>query len=116
VHRWLKHGGTFAFSVEHPIFTARMEQNWYSGTQGERLHWPVDEYQSQGLRRTNWLAKDVIKYHRTVETYVNALLDCGFGLKRLLEPTPSQAWVTKHSDLSDEWRRPAFLILAVEKS
>jgi SAM-dependent methyltransferase len=115
-YRWLKAAGVLAFSVEHPMFTARAEQNWCVGAQGERLHWPVDKYQQEGRRQTNWLAPDVIKYHRTVATYVNALLDCGFRLTRLLEPAPPEEFVRRHPELCDEWRRPAFLVISAEKS
>ncbi len=45
IHHYLIPGGTFVLSVEHPIFTALAEQDWYYGQHGERLHWPVDHYQ-----------------------------------------------------------------------
>jgi hypothetical protein len=67
----------FLFSVEHPIFTARPAQDWYYGPGGERLHWPIDHYQEEGRRKTNWLTDNVIKYHRTVATYVNTVIETG---------------------------------------
>ena len=79
----------FVLSVEHPIFTAREAQDWQRGTVGEILHWPVDDYQREGRRHTRWMADDVIKYHRTVATTVNTLIDGGFRIVRLLEPEPT---------------------------
>lgn len=65
VYQCLKPAGSFVFSVEHPIFTSRNEQDWHCDDQGNRLHWPVDHYQSEGLRETTFLTENVIKYHRT---------------------------------------------------
>jgi SAM-dependent methyltransferase len=38
VYDCLKPGGSFVFSVEHPIFTSRKEQDWYYDDNGNRLH------------------------------------------------------------------------------
>src|ERR1700751_2593561 len=84
-------GGTFVLSVEHPIFTALAAQDWYYGQHGERLHWPVDHYQEEGPRQARFLGHDVVKYHRTVATYMNALIGSGFTITHLTEPQPTQA-------------------------
>jgi SAM-dependent methyltransferase len=115
VHRSLATGGTFVLSVEHPVFTARAAQDWHCGPNGERLHWPIDNYQEEGLRRTRWMADDVVKYHRTVATYVNALIDSCFRLTRLLEPEPSPEMLIERPAMKDERRRPIFLLIAAVK-
>src|SRR5699024_8491898 len=38
VNRWLIPGGSFVFTVEHPIFTSRDEQDWYCDENRNRLH------------------------------------------------------------------------------
>ncbi len=115
VHHFLAPGGCFVFSVEHPIFTAVAAQDWCRGPNGEPLHWPVDDYQNEGIRHTHWLAEDVVKYHRTLATYVNSLLDAGFRIVRVLEPEPSREMLVERPELRDECRRPMFLLLAAEK-
>lgn len=60
VYDYLKPGRTFTFSVEHPIFTSRHKQDWYRDGKGYPLHWPVDHYQSKGLRETTFLTENVI--------------------------------------------------------
>lgn len=115
VHDLLVPGGSFVFSAEHPIFTAREGQDWYYGDNGERLHWPVDHYQQEGIRHNDWLAEGVIKYHRTVERYVNCVLDAGFRLDRLAEPAPSPAALAEHPEWVDEVRRPIFLLIAATR-
>jgi len=115
VQRCLVEGGSFVFSVEHPIFSAREAQDWHYGPDGNPLHWPVDNYQRQGVRHTSWLADDVVKYHRTIESYVNAMLDAGFALTRLVEPGPTPEMLEEHPEWSDETRRPIFLLLAANR-
>jgi SAM-dependent methyltransferase len=113
IHHYLTLNGLFLFSVEHPIFTAVPTQDWYYGSTGERLHWPVDNYQSEGRRQTNWLTDNVVKYHRTLATYVNTLIESGFRISRLEEPKP----VSELTDLDekDQFRRPPFLVIAAIK-
>jgi SAM-dependent methyltransferase len=113
VQRCLKPGGDFIFSVEHPVFTARAAQDWYYDEQGKALHWPLDNYQQEGLRKTRFLGNDdVIKYHRTIATQVNTLIGAGFRITRLLEPPPAQEILNKHPEYKDELRRPLFLLIA----
>src|SRR5699024_4185472 len=71
-------GGSFVFSVEHPIFTSRIEQDWYYDNQGNLQHWPVDNYQSEGIRQTTFCNIHVIKYHSTISTYLNDLIKTSF--------------------------------------
>jgi SAM-dependent methyltransferase len=115
VYRFLKAGGSFVFSVEHAIFTALAAQDWYYGPDGERQHWPVDNYQEEGARLTRFLGHDVVKYHRTIETYVNSLIDAGFTLTRLVEPQPTRARLEQRPETWEEMRRPMFLLLAAVK-
>jgi len=115
VYHCLVLGGAFVFSVEHPIFTALAAQDWYYGQHGERLHWPVDHYQDEGLRQARFLDHDVVKYHRTLATYLNTIIDAGFIITRLSEPQPTQEMLNKHPDMRDETRRPMFLLISALK-
>ncbi|TCP29421.1 methyltransferase family protein [Scopulibacillus darangshiensis] len=111
----LKPGGAFVFSVEHPIFTSRNEQDWYVDDQGRRLHWPVDNYQLEGLRETSFLTEDVVKYHSTFATYINDVINAGFSIKAVREPMPSEDMLKNIPEMKDENRRPMFLIVSAEK-
>lgn len=116
VHHCLVSGGTFILSVEHPVFTALAAQDWYYSSEGERLHWPVDDYQKEGLRQARFLDNDVVKYHRTIATYVNALIDSGFRITKLAEPQPTQETLDKYPEMKDETRRPIFLLISAVKN
>lgn len=115
IYDCLKPGGSFVFSVEHPIFTSRNEQDWYHDDQGNRLHWPVDNYQSEGIRETPFLTDNVIKYHRTISGYINDLIGAGFILKTVKEPMPTDEMLKSDPQMKDEDRRPMFLIISANK-
>jgi SAM-dependent methyltransferase len=117
VARLLVPGGRFVFSVEHPICTARPEQQWVRDTGGQALFWPVDTYRPEGERRTRWFVEGVVKYHRTIETYVNELIRSGFTLRCLLEPEPvAGPGAERVPELDLHRRRPPFLLLAADRS
>jgi len=107
-------GGSFLFSVEHPIFTSLL-QGWVLDGQGKRVHWPVDRYQEEGERHYAWFVDDVLKYHRTVATYLNTLMDHGLTLRRVLEPEAQPEFLGERPELADERRRPPLLVVAADK-
>lgn len=111
----LKKGGRLVFSVEHPMCTALPQQQWVRDDAGKPLHWPVDDYHAEGRRETKWFIDSVIKYHRTVESYVNGLLRAGFALNSLREPEPEPARISVVPDLDLHRRRPPFLLLAADR-
>lgn len=115
VGKCLTKGGDFVFSVEHPIFTAQGMQDWYYDNQGNRLHWPVDRYFTEGIRRAVFLDEEVIKYHKTMTTYVNGLIKAGFEITGLVEPAPSPEMLESIPEMSEELRRPMMLLIAARK-
>ncbi|MGQ7273225.1 class I SAM-dependent methyltransferase [Marinobacter sp. V034] len=111
----LASGGTFCYSVEHPLFTSREQQDWSYDADGQIAHWPVDNYFHEGQRTTAFLGADVVKYHRTVESHFKALLAAGFSVESLVEPAPPMEMV-KEKGWEDELRRPMMLILRAVKA
>ena len=115
VHRWLKPGGNFVFSIEHPIFTAYGNQDWYRDAQGNILHFPVDNYFYEGPRQAVFLGEKVVKYHHTLTTILDGLLAHGFALRRVVEPQPP-ARMLYMEGMPDELRRPMMLLVAAQKA
>lgn len=115
IHRWLTCGGTFVFSVEHPVFTAYGTQDWYYGPDGEILHFPVDHYYEEGKRHAVFLGEPVVKYHRTLTTYLNTLLNAGFVIDHIVEPQPPEDML-EIPGMKDEMRRPMMLLVSARKS
>ena len=67
------------------------------------------------MRNTTFLTENVIKYHRTVSTYINDLIHNGFKINAVMEPMPTEEMVKNVPGMKDENRRPMFLIISVEK-
>jgi SAM-dependent methyltransferase len=114
VHRSLVPGGRLVFSVEHPIFTAPADPKWSIDAAGHKT-WPVDGYLNEGPRSTDWLAKGVIKQHRTIAAYVNMLIGIGFTLSHIEEWGPTKAQIAAEPSWADERQRPPFLLMAAER-
>ncbi len=115
IYGWLKPGGYFVFSVEHPVFTAEGGQDWAYDKDGQKIYWPVDHYFIEGKRNTTFLGENVTKYHRTLTSYLNSLLQCGFRLKEIIEPQPGESMLKEIPEMKEELRRPMMLLIAVEK-
>ena len=114
VYRALIPGSCFVFSTEHPIYTAPRHPEWLIRNDGSRA-WPVDQYLVEGARVTDWLAKGVIKQHRTIGTIVNLLLRSGFVLTHLHEWGPADDQITIHPEWAEHRDRPMFLLVSARK-
>lgn len=115
ISRCIASGGAFVFSVEHPVFTARGDQQWIVDQDGNRLHWPVDSYFAQGRRSAIFLGQRVTKYHRTLADYINTLLQNGFAIDEIAEPQPTPQLLATVPQMADELRRPMMLLVSATK-
>jgi SAM-dependent methyltransferase len=114
VHRALTPTGRLVFSIEHPIYTAPERPGWVTLADGRRV-WPLDSYQREGARSTNWLVEGVIKHHRTVGTTLNTLMRRGFSIQHVEEWKPSPEQLAALASASEEMDRPMFLIVAADR-
>jgi SAM-dependent methyltransferase len=112
VFQTLRPEGIFVCSVEHPVITS-CDRAWQAG--GKRQEWIVDDYFHQGRRVTHWLGGQVVKYHRTVETYFLGLQHAGFVVERLRESHPQRQWFTQEETYERRHRIPLFLFFAARK-
>ncbi|HEK9103899.1 TPA: class I SAM-dependent methyltransferase [Bacillus pseudomycoides] len=116
INRFLKKGGTFVFSTEHPIVTARKKMNgWVTDENGKKLYFPIDNYQEEGQREQFWYIDGVVKYHRTISTLINELINNGFQLEKLSEPVAIKEGIEAMPKIINETRRPSFLIIKSTK-
>ncbi|MFV0526109.1 MAG: class I SAM-dependent methyltransferase [Acidimicrobiales bacterium] len=101
---WLRPGGSVVASAEHPIVSCRAEHEWCSTGH----HWPVDHYNETGMRQATWVVDNVVRYHRPVASWVNAVLGAGLVLTGLDEPfDPIGAGPVAAASV----RRPPLLVL-----
>jgi SAM-dependent methyltransferase len=106
--------GHFIFSVEHPIFTAPSNPAWSIVGEGRKI-WPLDGYSIAGPRETDWLDRRVIKFHRPLGTYINALAETGFTVVRVHEWGPTDRQLADRPEWAEERNRPLFLAIAARR-
>jgi len=114
IHAALVPGGRLVFSMEHPIYMAPSRPGFVADAEGRRV-WPIDRYLEEGPRSTDWLAKGVVKQHRTIGTTLNLLLACGFTLTHVEEWRPTDAQIAARPALAVERDRPMFLLVAAQR-
>ena len=115
IHNFLSPGGNFVFSAEHPVFTSQGHQDWIYDADGRPLHWPVDDYFKEGRREAGFLGTKVVKYHRTISTYISSLLTNGFQIEAVVEPKPDRHMLKNIPGMEDELRRPMMILISARK-
>ena len=109
---WLTPGGVLVYSTEHPIYTARLPgEGWILDEHGQRVGWQIDNYFHEGMREEHWFVEGVRKYHRTIATLLDGLLDAGFRIERVVEPAPDVDRLQLRPHESEHLRRPMFLLV-----
>ncbi len=110
VRRAIVPGGRLVVWVVHPIYTAPSQPGWSVGADGRRT-WPVDGYLVEGPRTTDWLARGVVKQHRTIGTYLNLLVRLGFAISHVEEWGPTDEQIAARPELAEERQRPMLLLV-----
>jgi ubiquinone/menaquinone biosynthesis C-methylase UbiE len=114
IHRALVKDAHLVFNIEHPTYMAAAQPRWIVEADGRKT-WPVNNYAREGARTTDWLANGVVKYHRTIATTLNALLDTGFAVRRVVEFAPTAEQIAAAPQLAEEMERPMMLIIAAQR-
>lgn len=88
---------------------------WAKDENGEKLHWILDDYNYEGIRKQHWFIDGVVKYHRTLSTIVNTLIENNFSIIKILEPIATEKAEKFNPKLMEERRRPPFVIIKAQK-
>ena len=73
------------------------------------LHY-IEDYESLIQKISTWL----VKYHRTLTTYLQILLQNGFSILDVIEPMPPEDMMDLPG-MKDEMRRPMMLLISAQK-
>ncbi len=114
VFQTLKKDGIFLFNIEHPVFTAGINEDWIYHKDGTPKAWPVDNYFYPGERQTVFLGHHVSKQHHTMTQILMGVLNAGFTLEHIKEAQPP-AEMMHIPGMKDEMRRPMMLLIRAKK-
>jgi SAM-dependent methyltransferase len=116
VARVLAPGGRFVFMLNHPLL-----QTPGSGWIDDHVLDPPEQYWRIGPYLTESSEVEEVRkgvfipfIHRPLGRYVNALIDAGMQLERLLEPAPPPGFVAKAVEYSEAATIPRLLVLVAK--
>ena len=100
--RVLKPGGVLVFSTHHPIMDVKL--------------FNLPDYFATTLIEDEWDTGRVTYYHRSMTAILDAVLEAGFALEKVLEPQPVPAMQASHPELYDKlMHNPWFLVIRARR-
>lgn len=98
VHAYLKPGGRFIFSGEHPVYSCldyREEIDGYGFTR---------PYLKEGPEiLPSWNGVEIVIYHRKLSTFLNAVAESGLVVERVVECEPDFSRAREKDDAPEKW-------------
>lgn len=128
VYRIVKSSGFFQFSILHPCYSTPIHE-WIKDEEGNKKGLMCGDYfnEMEGFIE-EWifsaapieLTKDmkkfkVLRFHRTLSTWFNTILDVGFKLEKISEPQATKGAIEKAPHLTDCNIVANFLIIRCRK-
>lgn len=97
ISRYLKSGGSFIFSWEHPVYSCL--SNTEHGVVLDK------SYSSEGYTLSdNWRGKaPIVMHRRKISTYINELVNAGFNIERIVEGDLPDRYKTDDTGFSKKW-------------
>ncbi len=109
--RILKPGGRILVANLQSFATTVVPNPWVRDAEAKKTFFAVDNYFEERPTTVSWGKISIINWHRTMESYMSAFLECGLILKKFLEPRPSAEAISKHPSMIDEERVPIFYVM-----
>ena len=117
VHELLNDNGLFIFSQEHPMNTCFSDgDRWTRDENGRKIHANISNYGVEKEWESTWFIDHVKKYHRMFSTVLNTLIDNGFAIEKIIEPTPTAEILKSNPDQEDLFHKPDFLLVRARKA
>ena len=111
--RVVRPGGRFVFMLNHPLL-----QTPGSGWIDDHVLDPPEQYWRIGPYLTETTSVEEVQkdvfipfVHRPLCRYVNALVEAGFGLERMIEPVPPPGFLARAAAYEDAATIPRLLVL-----
>jgi len=118
VARVLRPGGRFVFCLNHPLL-----QTPGSGWIDDQILDPPEQYWRIGPYLTEQATIEEVEkgvfirfVHRPLGRYVNAMIDVGLTLERMIEPAPPQGFIDRAPEYSEVATVPRLLMLVARRT
>ena len=106
-------GGRLVASITHPC-TDTPFREWARDESGRKKWLRIDRYFERGPLEYTWRGWSyefaTAAHHATLEDWFGWLLEAGFRLRGIREPSPTDAALRAHPDLEDAARVPYYLM------
>ncbi|WP_414052618.1 class I SAM-dependent methyltransferase [Macrococcus animalis] len=114
----LNSAGVLLFSTEHPLTTATKQQENWSHVESRHNHYKLDHYFEESARPIEWMETEVIRYHRTIGTLMNTLIENDFQIVRVIDTgnTEMSLKLWDDEDIMKVIHRPPFIVIKASKS
>ena len=118
IYSYLKQGGSFVFSWDHPLYTHLASNDGHLYLNGS--------YQKEGFTTySRFKGEDapVVIPQRKLSTYINELIKAGFTIDRVIESDVSKKYESMEAEVSDSYyslykarRFPSTMIIKAKKN
>jgi SAM-dependent methyltransferase len=98
IYSYLKPGGVFLFSWEHPVYRSLR----YEGGLGKYVF--EDSYFDEGpVLDPSWKGVEIVINHRKLSTYLNAIVQSGLVLEQVIESEPNITLAREQDFDPEKW-------------
>ena len=98
VHSYLKPSGTFLFSWEHPVYRSLRYES------GLAKYVFESSYLAEGpTLDSSWKGVEMVIHHRKMSTYLNAIVNSGLVIERMIESEPNTALAREQEFAPEKW-------------
>ena len=116
--RVLRPGGRFVLMLNHPLLQTPgagwIDDQWLDPPE---RYWRIGPY-LQEADTVEEVQKDVyIPFvHRPLHRYVNAMIEAGFVVRRMIEPSPPEGFLSRNETYREAASIPRLLVLVADKA
>lgn len=116
--RVLRPGGRFVLMLNHPLLqtpgSGWIDDQWLDPPE---RYWRIGPY-LQEASTVEEVQKDVFIpfVHRPLSRYLNAMIDAGFRVRRMIEPSPPEGFLDRAAEYREAAAIPRLLVLVADKA
>lgn len=116
VARVLRVGGRFVFCLNHPLLQTP-GSGWIDDQILEEQYWRIGPYLPEAATVEEVEKGVFIRFvHRPLGRYLNAMVDAGLVLERMIEPAPPPGFIERAPEYTEVTTVPRLLVLVARRA